>query len=80
VKKKRFFARFAVLMQLFWTAILADALYILSYIRSFLSAPSQALSCGETLRAVPLMTEHILMSIVLMLLCACGAEVLRRQS
>ena len=80
MKKNRFFDRFAVLMQLFWTAILADALYILSYIRSFLSAPSQALSCGETLGAVPVMTEHILMSIVLILLCACAAEVLWRQN
>ena len=79
-QNQRFFRRFAALMQLFWTAILADALYIFSYIRAFLSAPSDALSRGETLRAVPAMTEHILMSVTMLLLCACAAEVLRRQN
>lgn len=79
-KKQRFYRRFAALMQLFWTAILADALYIFSYIRAFLSAPSESFSRGETLSIVPAMTEHVLMSVTMLLLCACAAELLRRHT
>ena len=77
--KTRFFRRMAVLMKVFWTAALADALYIFSYIRSYLADPSAALERGNTLTSVPAMTEHILMSMVMLLLCAGAAESLRRR-
>lgn len=79
-QNKHFFARLAVLMKLFWTAILADALYIFSYIHTFCTSPSAAMARGETLTAVPAMMEHILMSAVMLLLCACAAEILHRQT
>jgi hypothetical protein len=76
--KACFYRRMAVLMKVFWTAVLADALYIFSYIRSYLADPSSALEQGNTLTAVPAMTEHILMAMVMLLLCACATESLRR--
>lgn len=76
--KKSFFRRLDTIMRVFWLAIVADTAYILYYIRTCMAAPVAAMLRGETLSAVPLMVEHILMSATLLLLCACMAEILRR--
>lgn len=79
-EKSIFFRRIATIVRVFWLAIVCDAVYILKYIQFVQTAPGAAMARGATLTAVPAMTEHILMSAVLLLLCSLLAEILRRQS
>lgn len=74
----RFFCRLARLMRFFWIAAVCDAVYILYTVREFVLRPSAAVAEGFLPSAVPAMTEHVLMSAVMLLLAGMAAEYLRR--
>ncbi len=73
-----FFRRFSHVMHLFWIAACGNALYVLRYILTLCSSPGDAMAAGMRLSAVPGMTEHVLMSAVLLLLGGICSHLLQR--
>ena len=73
-----FFRHFSRILHLFWIAACGNALYILRYIHIFLTAPGEAMTAGMRFSAVHGMTEHVLMSMTLLLLGGICAQILHR--
>ena len=73
-----FFSCFSRIMHLFWLAACGNALYILRYILTLCTSPGDAMAAGMRFSAVPAMTEHVLMSAVLLLLGGICSHLLRR--
>lgn len=79
MKTNHFYSRIARLMRVFWIATACNASYILYYITEFLRAPGTAMAHGAALSTVPAMTEHVLMSVVLLALGGLCAELLQKE-
>ena len=73
-----FFRRFSRIMHLFWIAACGNALYILRDILTIISMPGEAMAAGMRFSAVHGMTEHVLMSMTLLLLGGICAQILHR--
>ena len=73
-----FFRRFSRILHLCWIASCGNALYILRYILTIVSLPGEAMSAGMRFSAVHGMTEHVLMSMTLLLLGGICAQILHR--
>ena len=62
----RFRRRFSILTHLFWIAAVLNALYIAGYVLALVLTPEAAWDRGQFMAAVPRMTEHVLMSVLLL--------------
>ena len=77
-EKRKFFRRFAYLVRVLWLAAAGSAFYILKYVEFLCREPVRAVERGMFLVHVEAMTEHVLMSMVLLVAISAAAEYIRR--
>jgi len=77
-EKRKYFRRFAYLIRVLWLAAAGHAFYILKYVEFLCREPVRAVERGMLLVHVESMTEHVLMSTVLLTALGAAAAYIRR--